>query len=219
MDQLLCLEITWLEGYPLSQTIFTSLHIDRLLSPDSRHYDSFHHTSRQRPQSSLQDELTHELLRAYCIALIKCCQLASHLIQSQTYYEEEDFVTHLFGRELLPQVGSNQAVEMLNTTISELESYDLADDLSQALKARCSFRLDLLQTLAGDARRWDDILTKLGSIRQDHHKGRAIPEAFSDKVQRRLATSTPPRPMIEVSTLSNVRDVHVDLIEIYVDIV
>ncbi|KAK1029558.1 N-alpha-acetyltransferase, non-catalitic subunit, partial [Friedmanniomyces endolithicus] len=36
MDELLRLTAVWHDGYPLSQTSFTSLHVDRLLSPDNR---------------------------------------------------------------------------------------------------------------------------------------------------------------------------------------
>ena len=62
MDQLMCLEIAWLDGYPLSQTVFTSLHIDRLLNPL--------HQAQLMP-SSLKErlDLVQLALLSNCIAL------------------------------------------------------------------------------------------------------------------------------------------------------
>ena len=36
MDQLLCYEMAWHTGYPLSQTLFTSVYIDKLLWPEPK---------------------------------------------------------------------------------------------------------------------------------------------------------------------------------------
>ncbi|CAN9297862.1 unnamed protein product [Alternaria alternata] len=36
MDQLLCYEMAWHTGYPLSQTLFTSVYIDKLLWPQTK---------------------------------------------------------------------------------------------------------------------------------------------------------------------------------------
>ena len=201
MDQLLCLEITWLDGYPLSQTIYTSLHIDRLLSPDKVRKDSFYLGSQPPTTTTEADAPTHKVLHAYCVALVKCCQLALYLIQSQNFYEEEDFVTQLFGRELLPEVGSIAAEELLGRAIEWIDQCNLADEIQRALMARCRFRLALLQTLGDDARQWDSILDWLGAIRESHSVAKPVPLAFSEKIQRQLATSTPPRPMIQVSSI------------------
>ena len=93
MDELLCLEIAWHEGYPLSQTIFTSLHVDRLLSPDNRPPYTFPYGDSPGPNLTVQHRLAHKVLRAYCVALVKSIQASLLIIQSQNFYEEEDFVT------------------------------------------------------------------------------------------------------------------------------
>lgn len=125
MDQLLCLEITWLDGYPLSQTIFTSLHVDRLIAPDNKHF-TFANDGPEvgLDKENLGDILTHQILRAYCVALLKCVELVSLNIQSQTFFEEEDFVTHLFGRELLPQVSAEQASDLMMNVKGWVEQQD-----------------------------------------------------------------------------------------------
>ena len=198
IDQLLCLEVTWLDGYPLAQTLYTSLHIDRLLSPDKVHESSLFVEGEPCVPETASEKLVHGVLCPYCVALIKCCQLTLHLVQSQTYWEEEDFVTHLFGRELLPKTGSIAAANELAVAIDMLFDWDLPDELRQALIARLRFRTDLMQALSEDARMWDTVRSHIEDIATSHALARAVPEAFSEKVQRRLATSTPPRPMIEV---------------------
>lgn len=198
MDQMLCLEITWLDGYPLSQTIFTSLHIDRILSPDRGKDDLWRGGSNPILPWEQRDLLVDNILLAYSIATIKSCQLASFLVQSQTYYEEEDFVTHLFGRELLPEVGSNAALDLMKDALFWIRQHLGDTEMSQALMERCHFRLLLLQTLSGTVQQWEAILTTLNLIKGTHGMGEAVEAAFSEKVQRHLATSTPPRPMIQV---------------------
>ena len=193
MDQLLCLEATWHDGYPLSQTVFTSLHVDRLLSPDQDGSYTFHGNAPS------PHPLVHKLLRSYCIALIKCCQLALHLIQSQNFYEEEDFVTHLFGRELLPNLGTDAAMKLLNDAMDWLAVSTLPDQLCEALVHHLQFRQGLLQTLADERNQWQHLIHKMESIRANHALAEPIPAAFSEKVQRQLATSTPPRPMLQIS--------------------
>ena len=198
MDQLMCLEITWHDGYPLSQTIFTSLHIDHLLSPSQDAYDTFFEKSTAPAHFSLEQALAYDVLRAYLTGLIVCCNHALQLIQSQNFYEEEDFVTHLFGRELLPKVDSGLVSNMLDDAIGLLEERQ-TNHVGSALQARLKFRRNLLNSLANMENYWEDMIAELARIKSSHEHATPIPEAFSEKVQRQLATSTPPRPMLQVS--------------------
>src|ERR1700761_7135168 len=76
MDQLFCLEINWHDGYPLSQTIFTSLHIDRLLDPKQENASlAFPDRDRSLQSSTLDPMFGLQILKTYCVALIKCCHL------------------------------------------------------------------------------------------------------------------------------------------------
>jgi hypothetical protein len=65
-DQILCLEIMWHAGYPLSQTVFTSLHIDRLLDPQQPKMPSLYGTAGEgSPELMTQEQLiAHEVLAA-----------------------------------------------------------------------------------------------------------------------------------------------------------
>ncbi|KAF2771606.1 Mak10-domain-containing protein [Teratosphaeria nubilosa] len=201
MDELMCLEIAWHDGYPLSQTVFTSLHVDRLLSPDNRRPYTFDFGEKDMRRPALENKLVHNVLRAFCIAVIKSCQLVLQTIQSQHFYEEEDFVTHLFGRELLLGLGSGEAVRLLDEALQWLVVSELDERLRMALEQRLIFRRTYLATLADDDNQWAEILGILQGVNDCRHRhlSRPLREAFSDKVQRQLATSTPPRPMLQVS--------------------
>ena len=199
LDHLLCLEIAWHDGYPLSQTLFTSLHLDRLLSPDNRYPYTLTYGSEDRPKADTEQILTHTVLRAYCIAVAKCCHMVVELIKSQNFYEEEDFVTHLFGRELLPRIEWNDADQALNEALDWLHDAAIESDVKAAIELRLRFRRSLLQSIYGEARDWDGMGNAIERMDESHRLGVSTPAAFTEKVQRELATSTPPRPMLEVS--------------------
>ena len=124
MDELFRLEMSVHDGYPLSQNIFTSLHIFQLISPENKYPYRFA-LPGSRPDLSKPTEehkLVHVVLRAYCIAVVKCCQLAFDIIQSQIYYEEEDFVTFMFGRDFLPSLPPDTAMDLLDDGLRFVEN-------------------------------------------------------------------------------------------------
>ncbi|KAK5702783.1 N-alpha-acetyltransferase, non-catalitic subunit [Elasticomyces elasticus] len=198
MDELLRLTIVWHDGYPLSQTIYTSLHVDRLLSPDNKAPYTFSFGDTTDKYDKTEERLVHVVLRAFCVALVKSCALVLHTIQSQNFYEEEDFVTHLFGRELLPGVGAEEALRLVDEAVSFVEAVELDKDVRSALSERLQFVRLYVSQLMNDIDDWTD-MTAMGEIADTHALVRARPEAFSDKVQRQLATSTPPRPMVPIT--------------------
>lgn len=71
-------------GYPLSQTLFTSVHIDRLLWPEPK---ALGDANFVRGRSHELLILSHKILRAYCLLLIKACDLVLAMVTSQHYYE------------------------------------------------------------------------------------------------------------------------------------
>lgn len=200
MDEILCLEIAWLEGYPLSQTVYTSLHIDRLLAPDNA-YPYTLDLGRATPSDlDARRQLTHKLLLPYCVATVKCCSMVLQIVQVQNYFEEEDFVTHLFGRELLPDLSTDEATTLLSGALEWLAKADLDGKSKAALEARIEFRRSFIQSIFGQADEWSNLVelikTRIDSSRE---LCRPVPTAFTEKVQRQLATSTPPRPKLEIA--------------------
>ncbi|KAI5358003.1 Putative alpha-acetyltransferase 35, NatC auxiliary subunit [Septoria linicola] len=204
MDEIMRLEVLFHEGYPLSQNVFTSLHIFKLIDPNNVY--PYPMASSMRRLS-----LTQQILRVYCLAVIKSCQLLLECIQSQTFYEEEDFVTYLFGRELCPKMDEQEVVGMLSDMVSRLLRFDdgdkavfgqdFADALSQRLEIRENFLRGLGQSpdLEQAGLLWHQLRGRIETLTESRSLARSLPAAFSFKVQRQLASSTPPRPMPEIS--------------------
>ena len=72
-------------GHPLSQTLFTSLYIERLLWPEPKTLEQAHFIRGAHPP--LESPLLHLVLRSYCIATIKACHFVHCMVTSQSYYE------------------------------------------------------------------------------------------------------------------------------------
>ena len=77
--------MAWHRGFSLPQTLFASYYIDRLIgsAPDSLEEATFHANGKKQ----IGNELLHVVLRAYCLALIKCCDLVYQQIISAPYKE------------------------------------------------------------------------------------------------------------------------------------
>lgn len=85
IDQLVCREVSWHQGYPLSQTLFTSIYIDKMLWPEPKEMHEAHFLRSLDPDQAPSP--LHELLRAYCLGVVKCCDLVLSMVTSQHYYE------------------------------------------------------------------------------------------------------------------------------------
>ena len=73
-------------GYPLSQTLFTSIHIERLLWPEPKRLSD---ASFWRDSADLKDATTllRNVFQPYCLSVIKCCDLVLSMVTGQHYYE------------------------------------------------------------------------------------------------------------------------------------
>ncbi|KAK2772115.1 hypothetical protein FQN53_004767 [Emmonsiellopsis sp. PD_33] len=227
MDQLLCYEAAWHMGHPLSQTLFTSIYLDRLLWPVPRTLDEArfdrgqnqkgqtgnnHHSGGSGEEGCKEDNwepLVTVVLRAYCLALIKACDRVNAKVGSEYFHEEEDFVTQLYNRSLLSDVDSAHIQGVLNEALSWLaEQKGVLDDaVREALVHRLAFRRELLSGLDMDTMPvkkrstapFDASLSELSLVEKSMSLGKPVPEAFSLKIQRRLASTVPPRPMVNIS--------------------
>lgn len=203
MDRLFCLEIAWHDCYPLSQTIFTSLHVFRLLDPRQPTPPSFDYPGAENDDWAYHNPeqiFAQGLLTAYCFAVIKCCAASIELVQSQNYYEEEDLVTHTFGRDLLPGVSYEDVLGMLDDVSRKASNSTVfSEAMREAFSHRLKFRLDFLHGLKGGDVHYADLTALVTGIRNSHSLATPVPEGFSQKVQRQLATSTPPRPMLHTT--------------------
>ena len=76
--------MAWHMGHPLSQTLFTSLYIDKLLSTAPRDVNnlSFYDDAEEYGDSVVLDALL-----AYCLAVIKTCSHVNNRVKSEHIYE------------------------------------------------------------------------------------------------------------------------------------
>lgn len=122
--------------------------------------------------------------------------------------QEEDFVTHTFNRSLLESIEHDAIVDLLGTTITLLAgAEDIEPIVKKSLEHRLQFRLQFLTAVeAADSRtsqdpkkHWSDLSTFIPNLKQSSALGKSVPSSFSVKIQRKLASTVPPRPIVEVS--------------------
>ncbi|MCJ1385491.1 N-alpha-acetyltransferase 35 NatC auxiliary subunit [Xylographa soralifera] len=212
IDQLLCAEVAWYMGHHLSQTLFSSLYIDRLLWPEPKSLDQA--TFHRNGTAPLDNVMLHVVLRAYCLGLIKTCYFVHKKIVSETYYEEEDFVSNLYNRRLLPDPNIDDIEDLLDQAIWLIESkQDLCSNhIREALTSRFMFRKRFLRAVALDlcgskeeyAASWRNCSSALPSLLDGSKHSSTVPQSFSAKIQRRFASTVPPRPVM----MNDLKDTH-----------
>ncbi|KAL4987118.1 Mak10 subunit, NatC N-terminal acetyltransferase-domain-containing protein [Aspergillus falconensis] len=208
MDELLCHEMAWHMGHPLSQTLFTSLYIDKLLWPIPRSVEDAHFGRGGLVTDREQPDLAHIVLRAYCLALIKCCDFVHARVTSEFYYEEEDFSSQLYNRTLLSNFEYEHFPVLLNRAISWIDEQETMNAAAKsAIKSRLTFRQQFLSGLQQDinilktrsADKLQSCLSIIPALKEPAQTRRPVPESFSWKIQRRLASTVPPRPVVKIS--------------------
>ena len=84
------------------------------------------------------------------------------------------------------------------------KSLHINDALRSAILSRISLRKDFLRALDLDlpldqvSYSWSPILEDLVTLKTTHQLGQIVPGAFTTKMQRRLASTVPPRPIVEL---------------------
>lgn len=119
MDRILCLEMAWMRGFALFQTLFTSNHIYHLLTA-KRSSDSAEPSFPTSPKKGSPDrdpKWLHLCLFAFCVNTIIQCDMVIELVSSQHYYEEEDLNTNAYSIKLLNDVSDEQSLQLLDDAI------------------------------------------------------------------------------------------------------
>ncbi|KAL5625325.1 hypothetical protein BROUX41_005385 [Berkeleyomyces rouxiae] len=205
MDQLISQEMAWHMGYPLSLTLFSSHYIDQLLStaPSSVRMAQFSF------KSSWGKFTPVSVLRAYCIGLVKTCDMVNDHINQEHYYEEEDFVTNTYRRTLLGHFSVESVTQELIDAHRNLSNgeCDTSPELVSALCARIRFRISFISALENTQHRlypsliertWQKGLKDVEEVIATHHLAEPVPEAFSAKLQQKLSSSMPPRQLVDI---------------------
>lgn len=217
-------------GHSLLQTLFTSVYLDKLLWPVPRSREELHFhrgDSQTRIDLERRSPMTHIILRAYCLALVKACDLVHHRVTAEYYYEvgpnvsishgrglsdaaqEEDFVPNLYNRSLLTEFDVVYIQGIVHHAVSYLEEQTntVDGDLKAALVDRLHLRNHILTALDGDFDAVDTrdkesfvaSLALIPLIEKTMSLGKPIEDAFTVKIQRKLATTIPPRPMVTIN--------------------
>lgn len=224
--------MAWHMGHPLSQTLFTSIYLDKLLWPVPKSFDeyTFH---RGDAETRLENErrlpLVHLVLRAYCLGLVKACDLVNKRITHEYFYEvglnafvsrrngvsdaaqEEDFVPQLYNRSLLSEHDISPVQETLEAAVAYLEKLEndgIDSNVRGALINRLRLRSYFLEALnkdvdaviSRDRQSFMSCLELVAPIESSVIYGKPVLDAFTLKIQRKLASTIPPRPMVTIST-------------------
>jgi N-alpha-acetyltransferase 35, NatC auxiliary subunit len=118
-----------------------------------------------------------------------------------SWVQEEDLATQTFNRDLLKSFTADEILIVMRQTRRNLQEAPDTPGHSELLH-RLDFRIDLLETFRANATglfsssRNDRLLSLLTHISKSVDSGKPVPSAFSIKIQRQLASSVPPRPMI-----------------------
>lgn len=115
----------------------------------------------------------------------------------------------LYDRNLLSNIEPEKIQNVLDTAIAWLEqnSQQMDGKIKQAFLDRLLFRRKFLSFLSTDTAVMEPKSTEYLQSTLDHidliHSsialGKPVEEAFSDKIQRRLASTVPPRPIIRIN--------------------
>ena len=130
-------------------------------------------------------------------------------MQRLTAVQEEDFVTNLYNRHLLSRFSEAEMQKLLNEAVAWVDDFkDITDEnVKTALVCRLNFRKSFLAAVAfEDATEdvdshsaWQQCDELLCLLLETKTVGVAVKDAFSTKIQRRLASTVPPRPIVQIT--------------------
>lgn len=125
--------------------------------------------------------------------------------------QEEDFVTNTYERSLLSHIPVPDIKRLLQKAVTDLRASKdgFPQQIYIALESRLQLRLRFLDAIDLSSIRddtsetpklpWLQMKRLIDDIEDQHVLGKPVPEAFSTKLQRRLASTMPPRPMVKLS--------------------
>jgi hypothetical protein len=219
MDQLLCYEMAWLEGSSLSQTLFTSHHIDHLLT-QPRNQGDLPLFQVEMILRNMSPDWLSIVLRAYCIAVIKHCNVAIGIVIGQQYYEEEDFHSNTYNRKLLEDITTaeciaelQKAIDFINRKCAEGPLFK-DGGLPEALIERLTLRQELFDLagpytdIKGLLAQYPEIAERVQTLENTHVLATPVPGAFSAKLQRNLDSTAPPRPVVKTDFAIAIKQLH-----------
>ncbi|KAG0204115.1 hypothetical protein BGX33_008698 [Mortierella sp. NVP41] len=200
-DNILIGQMTWLSGHALSQTLFTSCHILRLLEIDQDDGKSSGTNNSSSDTSEPPKEFLTSVLKSCVLAIAKSCALIWSEMRKGQVYEEEDFLTNTFGVSMYENIPTATLIAMLDQAEYWMESEGTqwiqthgGDEAGEVLKGvmeridycRCSQFSQASPLL-------DAMRTHISGLKATHALGAKVEGAFDHTIHRQLVTNTPPR--------------------------
>ncbi len=210
MDQILASEMTWHSGSALLQTVYASKHIITLLLQyqQSKSIDEV----RFQIGDDCVDLLNH-VLKPYIFATIKACDILRQELQCGNLYEDEDVSTYAFELSLLEEIEVNEVKTVLFGAVEWLESarhtypQEITPKAFEALSCRLLFRVAFLEAFDYEYGAKQAVLKEclnlLSTIEASTYTETKIDTNtfFTISIQRKLASTVPPRPMVRMETV------------------
>lgn len=208
-------KMAWLAGYPLSQTVLTSLHLHKLLLNEKKPLAAIQVQTIHSTPTQPDNPLVTKILRACLLAVVKCCGSGIETVLAGHFYEEEDFATQTFNIDLLSGVDFSQVMELLGdaqSMVSELLSAESTETLDNRLSfiramVHAFSTVDSGLYMSVDSapqveNAWNSVAALLPQLSATHNDPDMVTmctRAFTHRVQKYLASNTPPRPMVQLS--------------------
>ena len=126
---------------------------------------------------------------------------------SANFTQEEDFVSNLYHRNLLTEIDVAEIHHMINKALNYVSKLtNISSSIRDALVIRLELRNYFLSAVQFDqiiddhrVPWWDRCLRLLPVLPKTTSLGMRVEASFSIKIQRRLASTVPPRPMVNMS--------------------
>lgn len=126
-----------------------------------------------------------------------------------TPLQEEDFVTNTYNRTLLRRISTRNIHSALAEAqgLLDLLKDELSPEMIEGLHARLQLRHIFLEAAESPENKrdvakaqapWIEAEDVLPIIQRTHALAKGVDEAFSAKLQRKLASTMPPRPIVKL---------------------
>lgn len=127
--------------------------------------------------------------------------------QISDVYQEEDFFTQLYNRSLLTAFPPDDIAGLADDVLDALEKdTTIRSEHRAAITTRLKFQQCFLQATQDALESmpeavklaWAQLQEFVQPVKDTHSLGKLVPEAISSKIQRKVASSNPPRPVVEL---------------------
>ena len=212
IDQLFASEMSWHGGSSLPQTLFTCVYVQQVLGK----------SLTIRGFNNDESSLLNQVLFPYVVATVKCSEICRDEYLTGYLYEEEDISSADYGLDFLPFMERKAVIDLLEGGLAWLcrqEQTSIVSQLALRLEIRLAFYgfLERSNNMQQNESLGKIIQEKLTRIVPAVTNSDELSEIFNTRIQRTLASTTPPRPLMSISIIeafSQFKRMCIDLVRI-----